>query len=295
MFWVLNQKYFFPLKWEPVWWSGFLVTCWLYICIWNGSGGTSTGFLTGWLSLYVFWHVCGPLWLWKNGCTLCCIPEPVRNNFFFPVMNLRSLSCVLSGTNTSRCGPLLMNFINRVIPQSLSWSRKAVVLSGALRRKGNLHKPQILSKIVSCTLPLPEKIGRERHMVIAFEGPSCKTFSSDWDSWKLSYRSKSLWHLVDLYKVKNYWSWVQTFNILLFVNLLVYCCFSGVNVIFACKSYLQCILSFFLEAYSTDVERCKYQCDIKRNNQETISREPYLHFSSKNQMYRIGPGFIDGI
>lgn len=144
------------------------------------------------------------LWLWKNGCTLCCIPEPVRNNFFLPVMNLRSLSCVVSGTNTSRCGPLLMNCINRVILQSLSWSRKAVVLSGALRRKGNLHKPQILSKIVSCTLPLPEKTGRERYMVIAVEGPSCKTFSSNWDSWKLSYRSKSLWHLVDLCKVKNY-------------------------------------------------------------------------------------------
>lgn len=47
---------------------------------------------------------------------------------------------------------------------------------------------------------------------------------------------------------------MQTFNILLFLNLFVYCCFSGVNVIFACKSYLPVHThSGFLEAYSTDV------------------------------------------
>lgn len=104
---------------------------------------------------FVFWHVSGPLFGCGKMAVLCAAflnqSDIVWGGF---VINLKSLSCVVSGINTSRCEPLLISCIRRALFQSLSWSRKTVVWTGvcflddALRSKSNLYKPQILGKIV---------------------------------------------------------------------------------------------------------------------------------------------------
>lgn len=132
MFWIVIQTCFFPLKWEPVWWKCLpchvsdlhLYLEWVrWHFLW---------FPYWLLSPCVFWHVCGLLFGYgKNGCTLCYVPEPVRNNFFF-FFCYESQELQLYGfwhTYSCTCGPLLIGCIDRAIPQSLSWSRKAVILT----------------------------------------------------------------------------------------------------------------------------------------------------------------------
>lgn len=86
---------------------------------------------------------------------------------------------------------------------------------------------------------------------------------------------------------------METLPTCLFLNLFAVWLF-GVNVHFICKSYLQCTLGVFLETYGTMCSAVNIS-DIKINNQGTISREPYVHCSSKNHIYRMGPVFIDDI
>lgn len=84
--------------------SVFLVMCQICICIWNGSGDTFSGFLTGcYHPVYSGMSVDSFLVVEKMAALCAMFLSQSEKTFIFLcvcVMNLRSFSCMVSGTHT---------------------------------------------------------------------------------------------------------------------------------------------------------------------------------------------------
>lgn len=113
--------------------SVFLVMCQICICIWNGSGDTFSGFLTGcYHPVYSGMSVDSLLVVEKMAALCAMFLSQSEKTFIFFCVCYESQELQLYGfwhTYSCTCEALLIGCIDRAIPQSLSWSGKAVVLT----------------------------------------------------------------------------------------------------------------------------------------------------------------------